>query len=513
MISRKKTTPKRAIWRRAGFWSVIIILLAGGAATWYFFFGGQGVIFPQAAAASGPSYNTTTVRRGNIQISASGSGTLEANKTIDMSFSTRGTVTELDVKLGDMVKAGQVIARQGNSVTLQAAVTSAQLQLLQAQQALTTLQQNSSVALAQAYQDLLKAQTTYNTALTTQQRSVLPRCSLAVRQKYTTTLDDTQTKLNSMTKETFGTDAYAAAESAYQTALANFNYCAAYTTDEQSSAQASLDIAKAALQQAQTNYDTLKGASGVDPTQLALDEAKVNSLTDQLAKAQQDLAGIVLSAPMDGKVIFLAANPGAIVDTSTFVTIADVSHPMLQVSLDETDMSKLTAGATTQVVFDALPDQTFTGKIVQVTPQLVTTNNVQVAQGLVALDTSQAAVVQNLPLGLNATATVIDKQVNNALLVPTQALKDLGNQEYAVFVVTSTGQLHFTPVKVGINDGVRAEILSGLQEGQTVSTGTAQTLNTTSNSKNSSSSKTNNSNSAPNKNSGPIFIGGPGGGG
>lgn len=506
MRSSKRPSPRRAIWQRASFWIVVVILLAGGAATWYFLFGGQGVIFPQAAAATGSSYNTAVVRRGSIQISASGSGTLIASKSVDLSFSTRGTVTELDVKLGDTVKAGQVIARQGNSVTLQANVTSAQLQLLQAQQALTTLQQNSSVALAQAYQNLLKAQTTYDTAVTTQQRSVLPRCSLAVRQKYTTTLADAQTKLNSMTKETFGTDQYAAAQSAYDMALANYNYCAAYTTDEQTGAQASLDVAKVALQQAQTNYDSLKGASGVDPNQLALDEAKVTSLTDQLAKAQQDLAGITLTAPMDGKVIFLAANQGAIVDTSTFATIADVSHPTLQISLDQTDMSKLTPGANSQVVFDALPDQTFTGKIVQVTPQLITTNNVQVAQGLVELDASQTAAVQNLPLGLNATVTVIDKQVTNALLVPTQALKDLGNQEYAVFVVTSTGQLHFTPVKVGITDSTRAEILSGLQEGQMVSTGTAQTINNTTSSNSSSNNSTKGTNS--NNNRAPVINGG-----
>ena len=477
MKSSRRPSPKRAIWQKAGFWIVVLLLLAGGGAAWYFLLGGQAVISPQAAASSGTDYHTATVRRGSIQISASGSGTLVANKSIDMSFSTRGTVTELDVKLGDMVKAGQVIARQGDSVTLQANLTSAKLQLLQAQQTLTTLQQNANVSLAQAYQNLLKAQQTYDTAVTTQQRSTQPRCSQDVRIKYDVALANAQAKFDSMTQETYGSDKYVAAKSAYETALANATYCDAYTANEQSNAQASLGVAKGALQQAQSTYDTLKAASGIDPNQLALDEAKVTALTDQLSKAQQDLTGITLTAPMDGKIIFLAANQGAIVDTSTFVTIADISHPTLQVSLDQTDMGKLLNGASAQVVFDALPDQTFTGKVVQVTPELVSANNAQVAQGLVELDATQAKTLQSLPLGLNATVTIIDKQVANALLVPSQALKDLGNQEYAVFVVGSDGQLRFTPVQVGITDSTSAEILSGLQAGEQVSTGTAATLN------------------------------------
>ena len=507
MKSSKKLSSQRAIWQKANFWIVVLILLAGGGAAWYFLLGGKNVISPKTAAVS--SYRTSTVTRGNIQISASGAGTLIAANSVDLSFPVRGTVSEIDVKLGDMVKTGQVLARQDSSVQLEAAVTSAQLQLLQAQQALTTLQQNSSVALAQAYQDLLKAQTTYNTALTTQQRSALARCSKSVVMQYATVLDNTKARLDSMTKETYGSSQYNAAVSAYQTALANYNYCASYTPDEKTSAQAAVDVAKVALQQAQANYDTLKAASGIDPNQLALDEAKVSSLTDQLAKAKQDLAGVTLTAPIDGKVIFLAAAQGAMADTSTFITIADVSHPTLQVSVDETDMSKLTPGATVQVVFDALPTQTLTGKVVQVDPQLVSTNNASVAQGLVELDASQVKTVENLPLGLNATVTVVDKQVTNALLVPNQAVRDLGNQSYAVFVVGSDGQLRFTPVTIGLADGTRTQILSGLQAGQVVSTGIAQTVSSTGSNSSSSLNRTNNgSNFGPGN--GGIFLQNPG---
>jgi multidrug efflux pump subunit AcrA (membrane-fusion protein) len=80
-------------------------------------------------------------------------------------------VAELKVKLGDTVKAGDKLASLGNSDALEAAGNSAQLNLLQAQQALDDLQQSASVSLAQAYQDWVTAQATYTTALATSQRT------------------------------------------------------------------------------------------------------------------------------------------------------------------------------------------------------------------------------------------------------------------------------------------------------------------------------------------------------
>jgi RND family efflux transporter MFP subunit len=277
-----------------------------------------------------------------------------------------------------------------------------------------------------------------------------------------------------MNPSDYGSDAYVNLKNNYDQALANYNYCITYTSNEKSNAQASVEVAKVALQQAQDTYNTLKNASGIDPNQLALNEAKVNQAQTQLAQAQKDLEGIVLTAPIDGKVIFVAANQGAIVDTTKFITIADMSHPTVEISLDETDLDKLVIGSKTQISFDALPEQVFNGTITQVEPQLVTSGNVQVARGYAELDETGAKAVQNLPLGLNASVVVIDKEATNVLIVPKEALRDLGNNDYAVFVVGQNGNLQLKPVKVGLTDSTRAEISSGLKEGDLVSTGAAQ---------------------------------------
>jgi len=473
--------PNHSSARKQGFlrskkvWLVVIILLlAGSGATWYFFVR-TSVASADTTTKTGTETFTATVRRGDIRVSASGSGTLVTSQSMNLSFSTSGTVAELNVKVGDQVTKGEVLARLGSADDLEANIASLQLQLLEAQKTLTDLQQNANVTLAQAYQDWVTAQATYNDAVTAAQRTALARCSQAVNTKYKAALDRAKEKLAKINPADYGSEAWLDAQNDYDTALANYNYCIGYTTTEKTDAQATLEVAKTAMDQAEQKYNTLKVASGIDPTELAVAEAAVKQVKIQLDQAQKDLEGITLTAPIDGKVTYLAANKGEIVDTSKYLTIVDVNHLNVDISVDETDMDKLVVGSPVTVVFDALPDQTFSGKVTQVDPEMTSSGQYRVATGVVELNGDAVKALQKVPLGLNATVTIINKESKNALLVPVTALKNLGDQGYAVMVVGSDGQLKLKTVQVGIKDTANVEILSGLKEGDLVSTGTAQT--------------------------------------
>lgn len=469
----KPATAKKAIWRSKWIWILFILVLAGGGAAWYFLVGGKSAQ-AQSAAQDETAINTTTVTRGDIKVSADGSGTLIASQSVDLSFSTQGTVTELNVKVGDTVKEGDVLARMEDTQDLEANVASIKLQLLEAEKTLAELQENADVSFAQAYQDWITAKETYNTALTTSQRTAYARCGAEVNAQYKLNLDRTTEKLNELTSKDYGSEAWIEANNNYQTARANYNYCIAYTSTEKTDAQASLDIAKISLEQAESKYNTLKDASGIDPDELAIAEARVTAYKTQLENAQEDLEGTTLIAPIDGKIVYLAASKGAIVGTSKFITVADVTHPTLEVSVDEADANVLTIGSTATAVFDALPDVTYTGKVVLVEPQLTTSGQYQVNKGRVELDEDSVKTVQNLPLAMNATVEIINKETKDALLVPVTALKSLENDQYAVFVVSADGELIFTSVEVGMMDDTYAEIISGLNDGDVISTGVTQ---------------------------------------
>jgi HlyD family secretion protein len=487
MKSSNSSAAKRAIWRNKRVWAAILIfIVASSSAIWYFLVRPNTVLAQSSQTTA--QVLTTSVKRGDIQLAASGSATLVASKSVDLSFSSGGRVTELNVKNGDRVTAGQVLASVGSSAALQANAAALEYQLLEAQNNLTDLQQNGDVALAQAYQDWVTAQQTYATALTASQRTAYARCSQEVNTKYKAALDLANANLEKAAKLYDGSDAWINARNNYDTALANYTYCAAYTADEKTNAQAALDVAKTTLQQTETSYKTLQTASGIDPTILALYQAKVTSLQTQLADAQEKLAGITLTAPITGKVVYLAAEQGIIVGTTKFITIADVSQPMVQVSVDETDMDKLKLDSAATIVFDALPDLTFSGKVVQVDPELVTSGQYKVSTGLIELNADAAKTIQNLPLGLNATVTLVNQEVKGALLVPVTALKKNQNNETTVTLVDASGKTTQQTVTVGIQDGTNAEIKSGLKEGDLVSLGSTKT---------NSSSSSNNSGSMP----------------
>jgi HlyD family secretion protein len=471
MKSGKRATTKKATWRNRIIIIGLILLLGGSAAAWYFL-KGPGSTQAQTSAASGSETYTTAVRSGDLSISASGSGKLVTSQSTDLSFPVSGTVTELNVKLGDEVKAGQVLASLGSSQTLEANLSAAELQVLKAQKALADLKGSGNLSLAQAYSDLLTAKDNYDDALTQSQKILLKRCSKAVTKQYLAALEGATKRLNNIHAETPGSDAYIAAKKQYDTALANYNYCASYSPEEKAKAETALDVAKTTLQEAQEKYDVLKASSGIDPNEMAMDEANLETAQAQLARAKDQLDAITLTSAIDGKVTYLAASTGEIVDTSKFVTIADVSRPTLDISVDESDLEKLVVGSTATVSFDALPDQSFTGKVVQVNPQVTTSGQYKVAKGLVELDSSAAKTLSNLPLGLSATVTIVDKEVKNALLAPVIALKDLGGNSYGVLVKGSDGQLKMQIVTIGIQDNDFVEITSGLKEGDLVSTGT-----------------------------------------
>lgn len=495
LAAKRSGRGSRKAWILRGVLAALI-LLAGGGAAWYFIWGRAST---QASAASqaASETKTATVTVGSIVISASGSGTLVARDTVDLSFSTGGTVSELNVKVGDTVKAGDVLARLSSSGDLEAGVASAELQVLEAKQALKTLQDNAGLSLAQAYQAWVTAQETYDEALRTSQRTAYARCGQDVNLRYAAALERAKQKIAAINPSDYGSDAYINAKSDLDTAQANVNYCGSYTAVEKASAQSKLDVATVDLQNAEKTYNTLKAASGIDPNELALAESKVTQAETQRTAAQEKLDGIVLKAPMDGKVTFLAAKAGAIVDTTKYITIADVSHPTVSVAVDETDMDKLVVGKPATVVFDALPDQKFTGTVVQVDAALTVSGQYRVAKGLVELDPAAAQNIERLPLGLNASVSVISQQANDVLVVPVSALKDLGDNQYAVMVKGSDGALKLQTVQVGIKDSSYAEVTSGLTAGEVVTTGTIQA--SSGNSTNSSSSQKN----------GPVFDGPP----
>jgi HlyD family secretion protein len=473
MSTNNKTPKKRSFLARYRVWIILaaVLVLGGGGAAWYFFLRTD----PNTAAASTETVQTTVARTGDLRISASGSATLIAGKTADLSFSTSGTVAEVDVKVGDHVTTGQKLASLGNTEKLQASVLAAQLDVLSAQKTLDGLQTNATSAVAQAYQNLVSAQATQTSAQETVWTMQYSRCSSDDIDDLYTALLKKQEDVAKLQESKPGSKELATAKDLYAEALANYNYCLSFTEPEKLEATAALQVAQTNLTEAQKTYDTLKASSGIDPDELTIAENKLEQAKISLTLAQQDLAGTTLSSPIDGVVMDIAAQAGETAGTGVFITVADLDHPYLDVYVDETDLDKLILGAAAEITFDAYPDLTFLGTVTQVSPQLYESGQTSFAQGLVEMDPTSIPEGTLLPLNLGASVEIIAHEVKGVVLIPVEALRDLGGGDYAVMVVDSLGGMKLRAVTVGLQDYTYVEITSGLEAGERVSTGLTET--------------------------------------
>jgi HlyD family secretion protein len=504
--------------------AIVVLLAAGGA--WYYY----GRVVPAQALPAEETIRTATVRRGDLVITASGTGILIPATEVDLGFPTGGTLAEMAVEVGDRVEAGDVLARLDDT-DARSEVTQAEISLRLSELELAKLTKEPDAAdLAAAQATLADAQATLDDLITppTAEELAAARDNLLSAEKTLESLlaGPTQeeiliAKADLQTAEIDLQEAQAAydqvawrpgvsatseamelwrAGTAYEKAKATYDQAVAGPTEEE------LAAARASVAEAQTELDTLE--QGPDPEELAAAQATVAQAQAELdallagasseeleaaqldveqagitlASAQAQLEGTVLKAPFAGIVTAVEAQAGETVGTDSIITLADLDHPLIELYLDETDLDKVTVGYEVEVVFDALPDETFRGHVVQVTPTLVEVDGVATVQALAALEdesldnssTGSGHRLQVLPAGLNASVDVIAGRAENALLVPVEALRKLSPGKYAVFVMVD-GQLEMRPVEVGLMDYTNAEIISGLEQGDEVSTGIVET--------------------------------------
>jgi HlyD family secretion protein len=467
---------------KRNFWPILIaiLLVAGGGAyaVWQ-----QPASLLKGSAAQAqqtPTYQTSPVRRGDLSIAISGTGNLTAANSADVSFPAQGNVSEIMVKVGDAVTAGQTLAALGNQEQLQVEVENAQLAVQAAMQTLNQYTASPDGNIAQASLTLATAEKAQATAQQNVRNKGQPRCEPGKTEDYYYAYLTAQNKVNDWEgqlnnpKSGYGKDYVLKIlnplRRARDLAYANYTYCQVFTDQEITASHANLQVAQANLQSAQAAYDSVKKNNGLDPATVSLDQAAVKKAEGDLTKAQNNLAGATLVSPISGTVTAINGSVGQPSGTSTFVTIADLNDPLIQVNIDETDLPSFKAGCPAQVTFSSIPAKVFPGTVSQVLPVLSSKNNVSSAQGYVALQnvTKQAGKV--MPLGSSASVTVTCNQASNVLEIPVSAVHQTSGQPAFVYVLNLLGQPEKREVSLGIRTSVLVEVKSGLSEGERVIT-------------------------------------------
>jgi HlyD family secretion protein len=411
---------------------------------------------------------TATVTQGDIVITADGSGELIPARELALSFRTSGVLHEVLVETGDQVAEDDVLARLETD-DLERAVAEADVELQIAELELADVREGPSEAeLADAEARVRDAQTQLSLAYDVYQDATDDDTDDAVGSAkvmydwwvgyYQSQKAKYEEGNLSQTKHDYAMAAMIEAEETWERAKneAEIDGVQAWKSVEQ--AQNAVFQAEEGLEllQSEPLTDTLTEAElAVDEANLALEEARL------------DLEAAELYAPFDATVMSVNAAVGDRVSVNTTIlTIADLQEPLLQFWLEESDMGRVAVGNQVNVTFEALPDTTFTGQVVRVDPVLVSVSGTTAVQAHASLQLDEQDVT--LLSGMTADVEVISAEARDVLIVPVGALQETEDGGYAVTVGGPNGEMEDRRVEVGIRDAVNAEVLSGLELGETV---------------------------------------------
>lgn len=235
-------------------------------------------------------------------------------------------------------------------------------------------------------------------------------------------------------------------------------------------------VSKVALEAAQAEVD-------VDKAELDALLAQQDSVAVTVSTAQIALDRTRITAPISGTVVAIVNDEGQTVNASqsapTIVKLADLDSMVVKAEISEADVVHVKPAQ--QVMFTILgdPDRKFTATVRAVEPapsaiktsDTISTDVAIYYNGLLEVDNPDHL----LRIGMTAEVSIILDKAENVLTVPSSALTK-GADGYTVKLYDAAeGTTTVVPVEVGLNNKIRAEIKSGLAEGDMVVTGTAVT--------------------------------------
>lgn len=186
-------------------------------------------------------------------------------------------------------------------------------------------------------------------------------------------------------------------------------------------------------------------------------------------------ASPVITASADGTITSLMFAEGMSIGTldtgnttsnQKVATIKTEGTPIISVNLSEIDVFRVQIDQKATIIFDSIPDKTFTGKMVGVDRIGQITSGVTQYQAIIQLDSSSVEILPNM----TTTANIVIERKDNVLLVPSGVIQEQGGQSYASVLVDNKQQL--VPVETGLTSDTQIEIVSGLNEKDLVVTET-----------------------------------------
>ena len=204
----------------------------------------------------------------------------------------------------------------------------------------------------------------------------------------------------------------------------------------------------------------------LDPTNTMLGDEVLESPISGTVINIEAKEGEIVSSTVGGSSATATATSAGTIETSGFMTIADLSDLQIKMSIDQADIKKVSKGQKVNITLDALEDEEYSGKVISIDPVPSNDQNVITYTAYAGI----SKIKSSLRLGMSANIELEYGKKDNVLIVPNDAVRSRDGRKI-VLVMSEDGRPQPVDVKVGEADEKNTEIISGLKEGDEIISG------------------------------------------
>ena len=477
--------------------------------------GGVFLLRPQQAkpASVDASYMEAAPERRDVTNTLSGTGTLNPANTYTVKSLVEGKVLTGTIEEGDIVEESNVLYTIDSS-DASTNFEKAEIAMQQAQRSYDKVVDRQYVR-AEVAGVVSSLKVTKGDEVTSGQEVAVIRDSsrmlltlefpaadaanFSVGQSAAVTLDGTFEQLNGTVTSVSGTDALSAGNlltrtvtitvqnagglTTAQAATASINGVSsigsatfAYQAERTLTAQAAGTVTSINVQEGSdvAKDDIILGLSGDDLTESIQSASEsLRSAEISMQNLQDTMNNYTITAPISGTIIEKDAKVGdAVKAGDTLCIVYDLSYLEMSINVDELQISSISVGQKVQITADAVPDKTYVGTVTRVSMKGASNGGTTTYPVSIRIDDTDG-----LRPGMNANAEIVVAEANNALVVPNAAVvrgsyvlvtKDSPSAANADTAMEAPEGFVYVPVKTGVSDDDYTQIVSGIQEGDTI---------------------------------------------
>jgi HlyD family secretion protein len=244
--------------------------------------------------------------------------------------------------------------------------------------------------------------------------------------------------------------------------------------DQKLVSQSGLDEAKSALEQAENRQRASTGQLVIARARVAEALANIAQARAAVERAEEELTNATIKAPISATVLTRDVEVGSPVSSilnlganaTLVMTLGDIERVFVRGRVDEADIGQVKLGQQAKITTETFRDRVFHGRVTQISPIGVEKDNVTTFEVEVSIDNPG----RELKANMTANAEIILEQFPDSLLMPEAAVIYDAQRNASADVLDAGARngRRRVPVKVGIGNGTRIQVLGGLKAGDKV---------------------------------------------